>query len=470
MDYIVLPKLLNGDIIEYIKNEALKSTFSDGKVGQRINLKQKIRKDLWFTKSKTLEVLDDYIYNKTYNNVKKTFNIDIDYREHWKIGYYNSEDKGFYNLHTDNARETAYRKISMVFCLSDSNDYGGGELHFPKLNKEFKLSKGDVIMFKSSLLHGVKPVTRGERYVMIGFFFDNDGMNIKKNLQSNQHISCFDRYKPLLSNMVIDYSYESDHKIDHEMNHDIAHNSLDKDYSDRNIHPWTNSDDFFFEKNNSKTLFVSFSGMGQQNSIPTFNFYNFMKQYNNVDKLFLRDTGPYNGKVWCCRYYMLGFRHNTKTIDESVLFLKELITHKKYDKIVFMGCSAGGFASILFSQLLDLKIDKVVVFNPQTVIEYTKRLLIGDKYNCPENANYLTNKKYQSDLYTKSLDLMNFWPFKNSIEIHYNLANNLIDKKHATRIHGQNCTLKEYDSNTHFLALELRENGILKQILDAELL
>jgi len=472
MDYIIFPKLLDSVVINYIKNETQKVKFNEGRVGNRVNLKQKIRKDLWLTKSENLKILDDYIYDKTYDTVKELFDINIDYREHWKIGWYNSDEKGFYNLHTDDARETAYRKISMVFCLSDSSDYHGGELHFPKLNKQFKLTKGDVIIFRSSLLHGVKPVISGERYVMIGFFFDNEGMQKKKNIQNlkNNQLShsFFNRYKPLLTNRVIDYSYEKNHILTNSTNLKSKLSNIDKDYSDLHNHPWKNYDDYYFENNNSKTLFVSFAGMGQGNSIPTFNFYNFMKQYNNIDKLFLRCTGPHNGKVWCCRYYLLGFRHNTKTIEESVIFLRELITRKKYNKIVFTGCSAGGYASILFSELLNIKVDKVIVFNPQTVIDYSKRLLIGDKYNCPANAEYLTNKKFQSDMYKKTLDLMNFHPFKNNIEIHYNLANKSIDKNHAKRIESKNCIVKEYCSTSHFLALELRDSGILKQILDDE--
>jgi len=459
--------MLDSTIINYIKSSAEQLTFSDGRVGSRVNLKQKIRKDLWLTKKDTLKILDNYIYEKTYDTVKELFNINIDYREHWKIGWYNSKEKGFYNLHTDDARETCYRKISMIFCLSDSNDYTGGELHFPKLNKEFKLTKGDVIMFRSSLLHGVKPVLSGERYVMIGFFFDNEGMKQKKQIQSNQKFTWFNRYKPLLTNRKINYSFERYHlNISKNITNKIS--SHDRDYSDSYNNPWSNSDDFYFQKNNSKTLFVSFAGMGQNNSIPTFNFFNFMKQYNDIDKLFLRCTGPYNGKVLCCRYYLLGFRHNTKSLEESIQFLKKLITHKKYNKIIFTGCSAGGFAAILFSELLNIEINKIIVFNPQTVIDYSKRLLLGDKYNCPENAAYLTNKRIKTDLYKKSLDLLNFYPFKNNIEIHYNLSNDSIDKNHATRLVSKNCNLKEYHSKTHFLALELRNSGILKNILDTE--
>ena len=103
---------------------------------------------------------------------------------------------------------------------------------------------------------------------------------------------------------------------------------------------------------NYRTKDLQLAGMGWKQSIPTFNFYNFMKSYKNVDKLFLRDTGPPNSSVWMCRYYLLGFRHNTNSIEESIEFIRNLIG-TKYKKIVAFGCSAGGFAAMLECCLVD---------------------------------------------------------------------------------------------------------------------
>ena len=55
-------------------------------------------------------------------NVKKVkndevllnFGKNIKFRESWKIGVYKGEEESFYNYHTDDARETKYRCISMV--------------------------------------------------------------------------------------------------------------------------------------------------------------------------------------------------------------------------------------------------------------------------------------------------------------------------------------------------------------------
>jgi predicted 2-oxoglutarate/Fe(II)-dependent dioxygenase YbiX len=49
----------------------------------------------------------------------------------------------------------------MIVCLSDENDYKGGIFKLVDLNKRFKFSKGDLLLFKSDLLHGVEPVTDG---------------------------------------------------------------------------------------------------------------------------------------------------------------------------------------------------------------------------------------------------------------------------------------------------------------------
>ena len=155
--------------------------------------------------------------------------------------------------------------------LSNSSDYDGGELHFPDLNKKFKLDKGDVIIFKSSLLHGVFPVTKGERDVLISFFFDDDGMKIKEGFTKNIN---YNNYKPHLSNLKLEYSVNNNYKSGKEIN---SYNKGDIDYSDlHHKNKWSDNDDYYFENNNSDTLIVTFAGMGWKNSVPTFIFYNFL--------------------------------------------------------------------------------------------------------------------------------------------------------------------------------------------------
>jgi predicted 2-oxoglutarate/Fe(II)-dependent dioxygenase YbiX/predicted esterase YcpF (UPF0227 family) len=458
MDFKIYNNILSDDNISYILNNIDTSQYHSGRVGNRINLKQKIRKDLFIKDNSLLKYIDDTFYDKMYHDIQTNFS-NIKYRERWKIGFYDNEDAGFYNLHTDTAGDTKYRVSSAVAMLSSADDYEGGELHFPDLNKKFKLDKGDVIVFKSSLLHGVHPITKGKRHVLISFFFDDDGMKVKETFTKNVN---YNDYKPYLTNIKLEY-HTNNYKSGSEIN---TYNKGDIDYSDlHHRDKWSDLDDYYLEDNDSDTLIVSFSGMGWKDAAPTFIFNNFLKQYENVDKLFLRDMGPNYSKQICCRYYLLGFRNSTNNLEESIEFIKNLITQKKYNKIIAIGCSAGGYAAILFGHLL--KFNKVIAFAPQVVLNNKKEELIGDIYNATQTCRWLTNKNKDNEFYQKCLDLKNFTPFNTSIDIHYSKeANNGIDKKHALYLQCENCKIIEHPGNNHMVALTLRNNGKLKEIID----
>jgi hypothetical protein len=80
---------------------------------------------------------------------------------------------GFYNLHQDAFKnEKNPRLYTCIVALND--DYEGGETSFPKLGKDFKLNKGDVLLFNTlddwgctteKAIHGGKPVLSGEKWI-----------------------------------------------------------------------------------------------------------------------------------------------------------------------------------------------------------------------------------------------------------------------------------------------------------------
>ena len=114
---------------------------------------------------------------------------------------------------------------------------------------------------------------------------------------------------------------------------------------------------------------------------------------------------------------------------------------------------------------------KVLAFAPQTVINRKKDELIEDIYNAPKTCKWLQTKSNEP-LYQKSLDLNNFSPFdKCPIDIHYSVnGNNGIDKKHALYIECEGCKIIEHPGNDHMIALTLRNNGKLKNIIENEIL
>ena len=77
-----------------------------------------------------------------------------------------------YGLHVDNALMQGLRTdLSFTLFLSDPESYDGGALviedHFEA--RAIKLSAGEVILYPSSTLHRVEPVTRGTRLAVVGW-------------------------------------------------------------------------------------------------------------------------------------------------------------------------------------------------------------------------------------------------------------------------------------------------------------
>lgn len=176
--YILLEKFFkpSKELLNLILNKDDNNGWNQGKVGDRVDTTKKRRMDFYINKNNCSEniikELDDNIFYKLNNIIKDTFNFDIKYRESYKIGHYSSIDRGYYNSHTDKQGGMDYRNISMVICLSNKEDYQGGEFILNTLGKIFKLDYGDVLLFRSELIHNVLPVYSGDRYVIISFMFD----------------------------------------------------------------------------------------------------------------------------------------------------------------------------------------------------------------------------------------------------------------------------------------------------------
>jgi len=195
-DYILIKNLYTHDDISMILNKVGNKKETDSMIGTRVGKENKIRKDIFYSQSESLE-LDNYIFSKIETIVDDKYKIKLKYRETYKLGTYYGDDKGFYIPHTDTQGRMNHRKISIVICLSPVDNYEGGVFKFIELKKGFKFDIGDTIIFKSSLLHGVEPVTNGKRQVLISFMWDDDGEKIRYDNNSNINNS---RYLPNSNN------------------------------------------------------------------------------------------------------------------------------------------------------------------------------------------------------------------------------------------------------------------------------
>lgn len=79
---------------------------------------------------------------------------------------------GHYGTHVDSPMMGGVRTdVSFTLFLSDPADYDGGELIIESAAGEdgYKLPAGSVVVYPSTTLHRVAPVTRGERFVAAGW-------------------------------------------------------------------------------------------------------------------------------------------------------------------------------------------------------------------------------------------------------------------------------------------------------------
>lgn len=197
-------------------------------IGTRVGKENKIRKDIFYSQSESLE-LDNYIFSKIETIVDDKYKIKLKYRETYKLGTYYGDDKGFYIPHTDTQGRMNHRKISIVICLSPVDNYEGGVFNFIELKKGFQFDIGDTIIFKSSLLHGVEPVTNGKRQVLISFMWDDDGEKIRYDNNSNINNS---RYLP---NNNIKNAIENEKLITNELQNIVYDYDTFNSYHDKII-------------------------------------------------------------------------------------------------------------------------------------------------------------------------------------------------------------------------------------------
>jgi PKHD-type hydroxylase len=81
----------------------------------------------------------------------------------------------FYKAHLDIEpfTEDTQRKLTFVIQLSNENDYDGGDLiiHTSSIPSYAPRQQGSITVFPSFLLHEVTPITRGERYSLVGWCY-----------------------------------------------------------------------------------------------------------------------------------------------------------------------------------------------------------------------------------------------------------------------------------------------------------
>ncbi len=134
----------------------------------------KLRRDVYLQEGPWLERVKDALLRRVLPEIHRCFNYAVTQHEVFKLIRYDAATGGYFRPHRDNeSRDTRHRRFAMTLNLN-TGAYEGGELHFPEFGPDlYAPERGGAALFSCSLLHEVKPVTRGSRYALLGFFFSD---------------------------------------------------------------------------------------------------------------------------------------------------------------------------------------------------------------------------------------------------------------------------------------------------------
>ncbi len=111
--------------------------------------------------------LDMKLQRRVLPEISKAFQTTVSQREDYRIAGYDAAKGGVLPAHRDNPTpETKHRRFTLSVTLN-AGEFSGGGLCFPEYGgQEYLVSTGTVVVWSCSLLHEVRPVTAGHRFIL----------------------------------------------------------------------------------------------------------------------------------------------------------------------------------------------------------------------------------------------------------------------------------------------------------------
>jgi hypothetical protein len=203
-------------------------------------------------------------------------------------------------------------------------------------------------------------------------------------------------------------------------------------------------------------LFLAFAGFGNRVGFPVlFEFNKSTSGFKNINKIFLRDRD----ELW----YHHGLANIGENIDGIATFLRQYTNHPATRRTVIFGNSAGGYAALLLSHLLQA--DEVHAFAPRTFIDPFQRLFHKDFPRIKTALWLLRNgqRKYFDlrEVFLTAPDV------KRNAHIYYSTGQKTeIDNVHANWLQGiPGVHFHVYQNGKHNLIKDLKQSGELNAII-----
>lgn len=179
IDNVFSPEFCRRCIEEFKNGYTFEGTVGS-KVGNEYKPDTKIRTD-YIATGAILEELDYKLSRSFFPELERIFGFRITHRELYKIGLYTGEKQGFFKAHRDNFDPAlGYRRIASTIHLND--EYEGGGVRFPEYDDFiYRPPAGAGIAFSCQTQHEARPVTKGERYVVVAFMHGDEDEGYRRH-------------------------------------------------------------------------------------------------------------------------------------------------------------------------------------------------------------------------------------------------------------------------------------------------
>src|SRR5262249_49902255 len=156
-------------------------TDSSGKTVGVIDYGRKRRRDYLIEDAPARQGIRARIERRLLPEVRKAFQFRVNYIERYIVSCYDAGEGGYFRAHRDNTTKgTAQRRFAGTTNLN-AEAYEGGDLCFPECGREsYRAPTGGAIVFSCSLMHEALRVTRGRRYAVLPFLYDESGAKLRE--------------------------------------------------------------------------------------------------------------------------------------------------------------------------------------------------------------------------------------------------------------------------------------------------
>lgn len=181
---VLEPELCRKLIDLYDANGGRESGFMrevGGKTKEVLDPAMKVRRDYLIDDREVARPLNLRLLHRVFPIIYRAYQFRASRIERLVVGCYEAEVGGHFQAHRDNTtRGTAHRQFAVTINLN-ADEYEGGDLAFPEFGpRSYRAPTGAAIVFSCSLLHRAMPVTRGRRFALLPFLYDEESARLRE--------------------------------------------------------------------------------------------------------------------------------------------------------------------------------------------------------------------------------------------------------------------------------------------------